>query len=308
MKSATIILLIILPLSVFVSCKSKKTEISQDTANSKASVKTTLVLNGNIDDIIRLNGKTVFLKKSAVFSSIPGYVKRVYAQYGDVVKKNDLLFEIQTKENKAMEKSDLDPQLSGAKSGIISILAPSDGILSELNINSPGVYVVEGTQLCTVTENQDMMVQVNVPFEYNQMVANNKACKVILPDSTLLDGNIVKIMPVINEASQTQNVLIKVRSNRQLPENLNVTVQFIKSIHSKAMLIPKEALLTNEVQQEFWVMKILHDSIAVKVPVTKGFANYRMVEIISSEISVSDPVIIEGAYGLPDSTIVKIVR
>ena len=308
MKSATIILLIILPLSVFVSCKSKKTEISQDTANSKASVKTTLVLNGNIDDIIRLNGKTVFLKKSAVFSSIPGYVKRVYAQYGDVVKKNDLLFEIQTKENKAMEKSDLDPQLSGAKSGIISILAPSDGILSELNINSPGVYVVEGTQLCTVTENQDMMVQVNIPFEYNQMVANNKACKVILPDSTLLDGNIVKIMPVINEASQTQNVLIKVRSNRQLPENLNVTVQFIKSIHSKAMLIPKEALLTNEVQQEFWVMKILHDSIAVKVPVTKGFANYRMVEIISSEISVSDPLIIEGAYGLPDSTIVKIVK
>jgi hypothetical protein len=306
MKSATIILLIILPLSVFVSCKSKKTEISLDTANSKASVKTTLVLNGNIDDIIRLNGKTVFLKKSAVFSSIPGYVKRVYAQYGDVVKKNDLLFEIQTKENKAMEKSDLDPQLSAAKSGIISILAPADGILSELNINSPGVYVVEGTQLCTVTENQDMMVQVNVPFEYNLMVTNNKACKVILPDSTLLDGKIVKIMPVINEASQTQNVLIKVRSNRQLPENLNVTVQFIKSIHSKAMLIPKEALLTNEIQQEFWVMKILNDSIAVKVPVTKGFANYRMVEIISSEISVSDPVIIEGAYGLPDSTIVKI--
>lgn len=308
MKSPTIILIIILLISVFVSCKSKKTEAVPDTVNSKASVKTTLILSGNIDDIIRLNGKTVFLKKSAVFSSIPGYVKRVYAQYGDVVKKNDLLFEIQTKENKAMEKSELDPQLSSAKSGIISILAPSDGILSELNINSPGVYVVEGTQLCTVTENQDMMVQVNVPFEYNQMIATNKTCKVILPDSTFLDGNIVKIMPLINETSQTQNVLIKVRSYRQLPENLNVTVQFIKSIHSKAKLIPKEALLTNEVQNKFWVMKILHDSIAVKVPVAKGFANYRMVEIISSEISVSDPVIIEGAYGLPDSTIVKVVR
>jgi len=299
-----------LALSLLVSCKSKPTETSADIADPKVTVKTTPVLHGSIDDIIRLNGKTVFLKKNAVFSSIPGYVKRVNAQYGDVVKKNDLLFEIQTKENKAMEISDLDPQLSGAKSGsgIIGILAPSDGILSELNINSPGVYVVEGTQLCTVTENQDMMVQVNVPFEYNQMIASNKTCKVILPDSTFLDGNIVKIMPLINETSQTQNVLIKVRSNRQLPENLNVTVQFIKSIHSKAMLIPKEALLTNEVQNKFWVMKILHDSIAVKVPVTKGFANYQMVEIISSDVSVNDPVIIEGAYGLPDSTIVKIVK
>ena len=308
MKSITSILLIIFSLSVFVSCTSRKAEVSQDKVDSKASVKTTFVINGSIDDLIRLNGKTVFLKKSAVFSSIPGYVKRVYVQYGDLVKKNDLLFEIQTKENKAMEKTDLDPQLSFAKSGVISILAPSDGILSELNINSPGVYVVEGTQLCTVTVNQDMMVQVNVPFEYNQMIASNKACKVILPDSTFLDGNIVKIMPVINETSQTQNVLIKVRSNRQLPENLNVTVQFIKSTHSKAMLIPREALLTNEVQQEFWVMKILHDSLAVKVPVKKGFANYHMVEIISADVSVSDPVIIEGAYGLPDSTIVKTVR
>lgn len=308
MKSATIILSVILPLSVLVSCRSKKTEIGPDAGDSKASVKTTFVMSGNIDDIIKLNGKTIFLKKSAVFSSIPGYVKRVYAQYGDLVKKNDLLFEIQTRENKAMEKSDLDPQLSFAKSGVISILAPADGILSELNINSPGVYVVEGTQLCTVTENKDMMVQVNVPFEYNQMISTNKACKVVLPDSTFLDGKIMKIMPVINETSQTQNVLIKVLSNRQLPENLNVSVQFIKSSHFKAMLIPKEALLTNEVQNEFWVMKILHDSIAVKVPVLKGLANYRMVEIISPEISVNDPIIIEGAYGLPDRTIVKIVR
>lgn len=308
MKSATFILFILLSFSFFVSCKNTKSDSGKDTINSKAPVKTTLVLNGSIDDIIRLNAKTVFLKKSAVFSPIPGYIKKVYVQYGNLVRKNDLLFDIQTRENKAMEKSDLDPQLSALKNAVISILAPSDGIVSELSINSPGVYVAEGTQLCTVTENQNMLVQVNVPYEYNQMIANNKTCKVILPDSTLLDGNIVKIMPLINETSQTQNVLIKVHGNRQLPENLNVTVQFIKSVHSKALLIPKEALLTNEVQQEFWVMKILHDSIAVKVPVKKGLFNSRMVEVLSTEIKQNDPVIIEGAYGLPDSTIVKIVR
>lgn len=308
MKTTITLLIIALSLSVFVSCKSKKADTLPDAVDPKVSVKTTSVINGNINDLIRLNGKTIFLKKNAVIASIPGYLKKVYVQYGDVVHTNDLLFEIQTKENKALENSGLDPSLLSTKTGVIRVLAPSDGIISELNINSSGMYVAEGSPLCTILENKNIMVQVNVPYEYNQWIKMNKGCKILLPDSTLLDGTVYKIMPLINETSQTQNVLIKVRSNRQVPENLNVIVQFVKSSHSKAMLIPKEALLTNEVQQEFWVMKILHDSIAIKVPVKKGFENRGMVEVLSPEISVSDPVIIDGAYGLPDSTIVKVVK
>lgn len=308
MKSITSILIIALSLSIFVSCKSKKNDAEQNTADPKVSVKTTSILSGSIDDLISLNGKTVFLKKNAVISSIPGYLKKVYVQYGDRVHKNDLLFAVQTKENKALENAGLNQELSSSGNGIIRILAPSDGIISELNINASGMYVAEGSQLCTIVENREVMIQVNVPYEYNQWIKINKACKIVLPDNTFLEGNIYKIMPVINETSQTQNVLIKVRSNRQVPENLNVIVNFVKLSHINALLVPKAALLTNEVQQEFWVMKILHDSIAIKVPVIKGFENIRMVEIISKNIAVNDPVIIEGAYGLPDSTIVKVVK
>jgi multidrug efflux pump subunit AcrA (membrane-fusion protein) len=295
-------------LTSFVSCRIKKTEIPENTANQKIPVKTTTVLNGSIDEIISLNGKSVFLKKNAVISSIPGYLKEVCIQYGDMVKKNDLLFEIQTKENKALENSGLDPAISSSKSGIIRVVAPSDGIISDLNINSTGMYVSEGSQLCTIVENTEMRVQVNVPFKYNRWLKINMECRIVLPDSTFLDGNIYKIMPLINETSQTQIILIKVRSNRQVPENLNVIVQFVGLNHSKALLIPKKALLTNETQQEFWVMKILHDSIAVKVPVKTGIENTRMVEVISKDISINDPVIIEGAYGLPDGAVVKIVK
>lgn len=308
MKSTTSLLFIALILTVFISCKSKKIEKVPDAVDPKVSVKTSSVLNGSIDDLISLNGKTVFLKQNVVISSIPGYLKKVYVQYGDVVYINDILFEIQTKENKALENSGLDPGLSSSNNGIIRILAPSDGIISELNINSSGMYVAEGSQLCTIVENKDMVVRVNVPFEVNQWIKINKECKILLPDSTLLDGNVYKIMPLINETSQTQNVLIKVRSNWPVPENLNVIVQFIRLSHLKAMLIQKEALLTNEMQQEFWVMKIISDSLAVKVPVKKGFETNRMVEVLSPDISIGDPVIIEGAYGLPDSTIVKVVK
>ena len=74
------------------------------------------------------------------------------------------------------------------------------------------------------------------------------------------------------------------------------------------MLIPKAALLSNEIQQDFWVMKIMNDSIALKVPVTKGYENKNMVEVLSPDLSLKDLIIIDGAYGLPDSTIVKVVK
>ena len=308
MKSATHFIVIAFLLGFLVSCKSETTDTTANTVDPKVSVKTTNVRYDQIDDIISLNGKTVFLKKNAVISSITGYLKKVNVKYGDVVHKNDLLFEIQTKENRALENSGLDQELASSKNGIVRILAPSDGIISDLNTNSSGMFVAEGGQLCTIVANREMMVIVNVPYQYNKWIKINKACKIVLPDSTFLDGNIVKIMPVINSISQTQDVLINVRGNRQLPENLNVIVQFIRSSHSKAMLIPKEALLTNEAQQAFWVMKILHDSIAINIPVKKGFENNRMVEILSSNISVNDTLISEGAYGLPDSTIVKVVK
>jgi len=308
MKSIKIVHLLPLALILMFSCKSKTANPVPDASDAKVSVKTTTLINGSINDIISLNGKTVYLKKNGVVASIPGYIKKVYVQYGDLVHKNDVLFDIQTRENKALENSGIDTQLSSSGSGVISILAPSNGVIGELNINSAGVYVVEGTQLCTVTENQDLMVQVNVPYEYNRMIRINQGCKIILPDATQLDGNISNLMPVINETSQTQNVLIRIRGNRQLPENLNVIVQFIRSSHGKALLIPKAALLSNEIQEDFWVMKILNDSIALKVPVTKGFENKNMVEVLSQDLSLKDIIIIDGAYGLPDSSIVKVVK
>jgi hypothetical protein len=66
--------------------------------------------------------------------------------------------------------------------------------------------------------------------------------------------------------------------------------------------------MTNETQNEFWVMKIIGDSLAVKVPVIRGIEGDNLSEVTSPLLNISDLVISQGAYGLPDSTIVKIVK
>jgi multidrug efflux pump subunit AcrA (membrane-fusion protein) len=101
-------------------------------------------------------------------------------------------------------------------------------------------------------------------------------------------------------------VLIKPNESRQLPENLNLSVQFISQEIKNSILVQKKAIMTNETQDKFWVMKLIQDSIAVKVPVEKGIENGGMVEIVSGNLFQNDQIITEGAYELPDSTVVNV--
>ena len=52
-------------------------------------------------------------------------------------------------------------------------------------------------------------------------------------------------------------------------------------------------------------MKVVNN-MAIKVPVQKGIENDETVEVLNSGLTTSDLVISEGAYGLNDSSAVKI--
>ena len=89
---------------------------------------------------------------------------------------------------------------------------------------------------------------------------------------------------------------------------MNLTARFQKAESKNSLLIDKKTLLTDETQTEFWVMKIVLDSIAVIVPVETGIKTDSMVEIISSGLTPNDIIILEGGYGLEDSSLVNIIR
>jgi hypothetical protein len=283
--------------SLLNSCAKKAATDEEQTP--VVTVKTSTVKFGEIDSKLTFNGKTIYLKKNLVVSPISGYVFRISVKFGDYVKKGDLLFEIQTKENKALENS------IPENSGIINVHAPSAGIINTLNITENGAYVLEGASLCTVAENHDVLVQLNLPFEFNSLVKTGETCTLLLGDNIKFAGTIYQILPTVDDANQTQQVLIKPHYNKPLPENLNLEVELIKARHIKTCLIPRNALMTNETQTEFWVMKIVDNKKAIKVPVQKGIENDDFVEIINSGLSTSDLVISEGAYGLNDSSAVK---
>ncbi len=265
-------------------------------------VKTEPVLLGEIESMLSFNGKTVYLKKNQVVTPISGYVCKVSVKFGDAVKKGQFLFQIQTKENKALENS------NSGNMGIVNLVAPSHGVISTLNITESGTYVTEGTSLCTVAESGDVMVQLNLPFEYNSLIKIGAKCTLILNDGTKLSGSIYQILPTIDDVNQTQQILIKPHTHEKLPENLNLSVEILQTNHTHSCLVPRASVMSNETQTDFWVMKAVNGKWAIKVPIKKGLENDHLIEVLSANLNNNDLVVSEGAYGLADSAMIKIEK
>ncbi len=268
------------------------------------SVRANPLVKGDIESEISFNGKTVYIKKTLVVSPIAGYVSDVKVKFGQEVHKYEVLFEIQTKERKALES---DPITSG-DIGMVKVRAVTAGFVNELNIHEQGGFVAEGGALCSISDNKDLIVQVNIPFEYNSIPVHDRKCLISLSDHTVFEGTVLRILPEVDEINQTQTILVRPETVRQIPENLNLKVSFVYERHQNSLLVSRASLMTNETQSEFWVMKIDSGNMAVKVPVGKGMVNDSIAEIISNNLKVSDMIISEGSYGLPDSTLIRIEK
>lgn len=297
-----VILLIVTGILFICSCEVKTTGNTDEKVLAK--VKIINVKKGDIENTISLNGKTVYLKKNKLVSPISGYVVKMNINYGDYVAKNEVLFELETKEHRALENV---PGFDN-KTGIVKVKSPAGGVVADLSINETGSYITEGSTLCSIVENRNLMVRVDAPFQYNSLMKPGTSCLIKLTDQSTLKGTIFRVLPHVNETDQTQAILIKPESGRELPENLNLTVQIISEKHTNTLLVDRKALLTNETQSEFWVMKVTKSKLAIKIPVIRGLENDTLAEVISNDLHINDTVISEGAYGLPDSTSIQIEK
>ncbi len=302
MKRLSILIVCYSLIHLLPSCKTKN-NIDEEQMPI-VSVKAESLVRGAIESEVNFNGNTVYLEKNQVVAPISGYVVRANVKFGQEVQKDMVLFELKTRESTVLETSN---DTSGI-SGKVLIHANSGGYINELNIYKTGVYVAEGSLLCNIVNSKDLLIKLNMPYEYVSLLSSEQKCKIKLVDSTIISGSVYRILPSVDVSNQTQTVLINAETERLLPENLNLLIYFVKEKHNNVLLISKSSLMTDETQHEFWIMKIGTGNTAVKVPVIKGLENDSLVEIISPDLNVNDLIISQGAYGLPDSTLVSIVN
>ncbi len=294
--------------SLLFSCQSKDKAADDEDAKvaSETPVTVTSVDDSTLTDYIDLNATSTTLQKNYVKSNANGYVETVNAQLGHNVNKGEVLFTVKTKEAQSICNSINVLDTTFKFSGVNKIKASASGYISQMS-HQKGDYVQDGEALAIISDRSSFVFLMQVPYELKQYVKIGQNIDLILPGGSKISSTASSFMPTVDTVSQTQGLVLKLNGGQQIPENLVAKARIVKSMKSNTQSLPKSAILANETQTDFWVMKLINPTTAIKVPVKEGIIAGERVEILSPKFTAQDKIIVSGNYGLPDTAKVKIV-
>ena len=287
------------------SCK-HRTATSEEVTQVRTPFTITPVTLKAVTSTVDLPAVTTFMNKSIIRASTAGTIEKISITTGDFVTAGQLLFIIRTRESTAMGNSSMSDTSLSFK-GRINIISHKEGVISSISYQK-GDFVQEGDELAVVSEQNSMVFILDVPFELDKYIEKNRNCTIVLPDNRKINGSITGKLPEMDMQSQTVRYVIKPISPGRLPANLIGTVSLVRSTNNKAIVLPKRAVLGDETQTKFWVMKLINDSVAIKINVSKGFESNDEVEITDPLFTATDRIILTGNYGLPDTARITIIR
>jgi len=264
-------------MAYLTSCVNNSETHTKESIAAKTTVEVVSVSSGVINNELTLFGITIYLIKNMVTAPIPSFISKVNVRLGDHVHKGDILYVLESKESRALGNN-----------------------ISEID------SAFSNFQLCTIAESSDLVYQINVPYEYTAYTKAGSACAILLPDNSKLTATFIRALATMNPLAQTQSILAKANKSIILPENMIVKVVIQKGTQDKKQLLPKSCVLSDEMMKEFWVMKIMNDSVAIKTHVTIGNRNETHIEVLSPKFTLEDRIISEGNYGLPDTAMINI--
>jgi multidrug efflux pump subunit AcrA (membrane-fusion protein) len=283
----------------------RNTQVSEENAvRSVVPVTVTVARTGKMAEYTELTATSSFLVKAVVKSPVTGYVEKCVFSPGDKAGRNQILFQLRTKESAALQQDSI---YSPVINGVVQVRASIDGVVSVID-HPRGDFVQEGDPLCTLVLPESLVFLLEAPFELKQYIRSGNECILVLPGNEQLKAMIRSVLPSMSGASQTQRVILQPHSISGLPENLIARVKIVKSVKNSAVILPKSSVLSDEVMKHFWVMKMINDTVAVKVPVGTGIINSDSIEIVDPVFGPADRFLTSGNYGLGDTVVVRIIR
>jgi len=289
------------------ACKSRGGQNAEPEIVKGTPVTITSISNGPMTETLTLHATAAFLVKTNINPSTTGYIEYKNLLVGQFIHSGDVVFQIHSKESTAIGNTISKLDSSFHFNNSVAIKSNSSGYISAINFQS-GDYVQEGESVITISEASSFVFLLDMPFELKKYIPANNKMDVELPGGEHLQGHLRSAMPTVDLGSQTQQYQLIVSSDKMIPENLIATVTMVKASKATALTLPKSAVLSNETLNNFWVMKMINDSLAVKIPISKGIETHDMIEIVSPVFSIEDKILITGNYGLPDTALVVIIK
>ena len=186
-------------------------------------MKFTTISIRDLETFEKIPATVIYFDKSDLTAPVTGFLTKVNVQTGDWVEAGQLLFELETKEHRAINK---DPSLRNdniASYGLFSVKAPTRGYITNA-LHQKDDFVQEGTGLCTFVRSDHVLIEAYIPMRLRQALTAHQRVDLLLPDQQRIKATLMKNMNQVDPASQMLRVLFKPYDRELLPEGLNLQV------------------------------------------------------------------------------------
>ena len=270
-----------------------------------AEVRVTHVSHKTLADTLNVNARVMQSQRFIVRAPVTGYVTKLWVRPGESVHAGQRMFLMRTREQAALAQDTAGSSLPVPSSVIVR--APVDGQVATVSTGG-GVYAAEGSAMATLNSRNSLYMQIYVPERWSSTVQSGDSALVEWADGLKKWAKVGSRLAQADSQSQSLLYMINdIPTGRLLPgERLTVQIPVNKVVNEQ--VLPSDAVLTDESMSSWWVMKMINDSVAVRVPVTPGISAGNWMAVPSPKFKTSDRILVQGNYGLADTARVKVTN
>jgi RND family efflux transporter MFP subunit len=279
---------------------------------------------GSIPEVLEATGRTKVLRQANIGSPVEGKITSLRVLEGDPTRRDAVIAVVQTKESLAAatgaellvsrartpeDKARAEQALERARQNetSIEVRAPFDGVVVSRAVNE-GEFVTPGATLVTILDLKSLYFVAKIPARDLPHVHLGQEATV---DFQSWPGKsyrcrVANIQSQIDPADQMAEVRLQFQSvSPELRSDLFGSVRIVVAEHQGVLIVPSKAVLRDDETGSHSVVEALGDSLGVIRAVRVGVQTQDAVEISGPGIRPGMHVVVEGHYGLPDSTRIR---
>jgi multidrug efflux pump subunit AcrA (membrane-fusion protein) len=185
------------------------------------------------------------------------------------------------------------------------IRSPINGVVTDRPAY-PGETPPPGVPLLTVMDTSSVIAKAHIPQDQAVQLKAGDAASMRGPGDADVEGKVTLVSPALDANSTTVEVWVEApNGDGKLRPGSSVTVEMVASKVSDAIVVPASAVL--KTPEGATVVMVIKDGQALQTEVETGIREGVLVQITKG-LSGEEMVIVNGSYGLPDKTKVKIAE
>jgi RND family efflux transporter MFP subunit len=169
--------------------------------------------------------------------------------------------------------------------------------------------VTANTVLLQVVDLATLDFVANVPLQDIPHLKAGQPCRIhflSMPDSTF-QGSVAAVSAQSEAGSQAAPVRISFLTPvKEIESILRIgmmgTVDIVTGVKKDVLVVPRSALLRDDITGTYTIYTVDPDSLAIAIPVTVGVVNDSLAEVSAPSLTEGEPVIVQGNYEVTDST------